>query len=333
MSLFEDLIREWDEMMSIASGAISLEDHGISLVKEQRVLNLMARYIGKLEDMQRESDRRGSNFADRLINSLRIGEQHRDRIQEICQRFLSSVGMIFRDEIPRDLPRSKRLAARRFVVDWSSGNVVGQWPELGIAFSIRDSLAYCVEHVAGAVESFEQPIIEQYLADLQEGNLRIPRLTLIAKERFSLVFRWEDASVSLETSTQRDFNGVSDFATSPILVYFSERLEESQRRLEEELMAKAEPENPNVVASRVIDEIELADSDPIHERISKWLLNVGNYSGVSHDHLVKRFEEVAYAEASEAIVREMTAVTQKRVKVVKSLNLLRRNQQKRLQAN
>jgi len=333
MSQFEELIREWDVMMCMEFDAASLEVHGISFVHEQRILDLTAQYIRKLEGIQKDSNTRGSDFADRLFLSMQVAEHRRNQVREICQRFLSSVGMVFRDEIPRELPRSKRLGARRFVVDWSTGTIVGQWPELGIEFPVRDSLVYCVEHIAGAEEKLGEDIVSQYLAELQEGIVQIPRLTLREKVASSLVFQWEHASVSLENPAPATSTSVSQLVSSPILVYFRERLEESQRRMEQALMSKPEPENPNVVALRVIDEIELADSDPIHEQVSNWLSNVGKYSGISQDHLVQKFEEVAYAEASEAIVREMPQATEKRVKVVKSLNSLRREQKRQLVAN
>ena len=333
MSQFEELIREWDEMMCIESDVASLEVHGISFVQEQRILDLTAQYIHTLERIQKESDRRGTDFADRLFQSLPAAEDRRDQVREICQRFLSSVGMIFRDEIPRDLPRSTRLSARRFVVDWSTRVVVGRWPELGIEFPLRDSLVYCVEHIAGTDEKLGEAIVLQYLSELRKGIVQIPRLTLVAKEASSLVFQWEDASVSLAEPSPATSTSVPQPIISPMLVYFRERIEESQRRLEQELMSTPEPENPNVVALRVMDAIKLADSDPIHQQVANWLSSVGNYSGISQDQLVQNFEEVAYAEASEAIVREMPRAIEKRVKVVKSLNAIRRKQTRELVAN
>jgi hypothetical protein len=333
MSQFEDLIREWDEMMCLESDAASLEEHGISFAQEQRILDLTAQYICKLEGIQKESDNRGADFADRLFKNVQVDDRHRAQVREICQRFLSSVGMVFRDEIPRDLPRSKRLSARRFVVDWSTGDFLGRWPELGVEFSIRDSLVYCVEHIAGAEEKVGDAIVSQYLADLLEGNVRIPRLALKAKVASSLIFQWEDATVPLGDPTPATSTSNSQFISSPIFAYFRELLEESQQRLEHELMSKSDPENPNVVTSRIIDEMELTDSDPIHDQVSNWLVNVGKYSGISQEHLVQKFAEVAYVQASEAIVRDLPRATEKRVKVVKSLNSLRRKQRKELVAN
>jgi len=333
MSQFEDLIREWDEMMCVESDVASLEDHGISFAHEQRILDLTALYICKLEGIQKESDNRGADFADRLFQNMHIDDRHREQVREICQRFLSSVGMIFRDEIPRDLPRAKRLAARGFVIDWKTGDFVGHWPELDVKFSIRDSLVYCVEHIAGAVEKLGDAIVSQYLAELREGNVRIPRLTLKAKVASSLIFQWEDASISLGDPTLAISTSHSQFIKSPIFEYFSELLEQSQQRLEHELMSKADPENPNVVTSWIIDEMELTDSDPIHDQISNWLVNVGKYSDISQEHLLQKFAEVAYIQASEAIVRELPKATEKRVKVVKSLNSLRQKQKRTLAAN
>ncbi len=333
MSQFEDLIREWDEMMCMEFDAAPLEEHGISFVQEQRILDLTAEYIHKLGDIQKESDHRGSQFADRLLRTVHVGEWDRDQVRKICQRFLSSVGMIFRDEISRDLPRAKRLAARQFVIDWSTGDFLGRWPELSVEFSIRDSLVYCVEHIGGAEEKLGDAIVSQYLADLREGNVRIPRLALKAKVASSLIFQWEDATVPLGDPTPETSTSNLQFISSPIFAYFRELLEQSQQRLEHELMSKPDPENPNVVTSRIIDEMELADSDPIHDQVSSWLVNVGKYSGISQEHLVQKFAEVAYIQASEAIVRELPKATEKRVKVVKSLNSLRRKQKRALAVN
>jgi hypothetical protein len=333
MSQFEDLIREWDEMMCMESDAASLEEHEISFAQEQRILDLTAEYIHKLGGIQKESDHRGSQFADRLLRTVHVGERDRDQVREICQRFLSSVGMIFRDEISRDLPRAKRLAARQFVIDWSTGDFLGRWPDLSVEFSIRDSLVYCVEHIAGAVEKLGDAIVSQYLAELREGNVRIPRLTLKAKVAYSLIFQWEDASISLGDPTLATSTSHSQFIKSPIFEYFSELLEQSQQRLEHELMSKADPENPNVVTSWIIDEMELTDSDPIHDQISNWLVNVGKYSEISQEHLVRKLAEVAYIQASEAIAREQPKAIEKRVKVVKSLNSLRRKQNRAFAAN
>ncbi len=340
MSQFEELIREWDEMMCIEFDAAPLQVHGITFVQEQRILERTAQYIRKLEAIQIESDRHGTDFADRLFRSVRIDNQLHDKVREICQRFLSSVGMIFRDEIPRDLPRSERLSARRFIIDWSNGNFVGRWPELQIQFQLRDSLAYCVEHIAGADEKLGEAIVSQYLSELQTGTVQIPRLTLIASDASSLSFQWEDASVSLENPTAMSASVVPTMpenvqfeSASPILTYFRSRIEESQRRLESAMMSKPEPENPNVLVLRVIDQIDLAEADPIREQVKKWIASVGNYSGLNENQLVQKFEEVAYAEASEAIVLELPHAVEKRSKVVKSLNALRRKQERQLVLN
>ena len=340
MSQFEELIREWDEMMCIEFDAAPLQVHGITFVQEQRILERTAQYIRKLEAIQIESDRRGTDFADRLFRSVRIDNQLHDKVREICQRFLSSVGMIFRDEIPRDLPRSERLSAGRFIIDWSNGNVVGRWPELQIHFQLRDSLAYCVEHIAGADEKLGEAIVSQYVSELQTGTVQIPRLTLISTDASSLTFQWEDASVSPENPTAisacvvpTKSKNVQFESASPILTYFRSRIEDSQRRLESAMMSKPEPENPNVLALRVIDQIDLAEADPIREQVKTWIASVGNYSGLSEHQLVQKFEEVAYAEASEAIVLELSHAVEKRSKVVKSLNALRRKQERQLVLN
>jgi hypothetical protein len=333
MSQFEDLIREWDDMMSMEFDAASLDEHGISFVQEQRILDLTAQYICKLEGIQKDSDTRGADFADRLLQTAQVEDRYRAQVREICQRFLSSVGMIFRDEIPRDLPRTRRLGARQFIINWRNGIFVGKWPELGIEFPLRDSLVYCAEHIAGAEEKLGDTIVSLFLSELTKGTVQIPRMALVAKEASSLVFQWKDASVSLGDPIPTPSADFLQLHSSPILAYFRERLEESQRRLEQALMSKPEPENPNVLALRVIDEIELAGSDPIHEKVSAWLSNVGKYSGVSQADLVQKFEEVAYAEASEAIVLDMPKAIEKRVKVIKSLNSIHRKQRRELVSN
>jgi hypothetical protein len=336
MSQFEDLIREWDEMMCMESDAASLEEHEISFAQEQRILDLTAEYIHKLGGIQKESDHRGSQFADRLLRTVNVGERDRDQVREICQRFLSSVGMIFRDEISRDLPRAKRLAARQFVIDWSTGDFLGRWPDLSVEFSIRDSLVYCVEHIAGAEEKIGEAMVSLYLAELWDGNVRIPRLTLKAKVASSLIFQWEDGSISIDTKVTEESKSVIEETelqrdecftlvelSSPILAYFRDRLEGSQRRLSVALLNKSTRGNPHVKTLEEVDRIELNDNDPSFERVRRFVNTARNRYGIEVKLLLDTLAETSYYETAEAIAVANTTAIVNRSKVVKSVNRLK----------
>jgi hypothetical protein len=131
-------------------------------------------------------------FIDRLTATCTLPNELLLRLPVICDRFLTSVGLIFRDEIPSDeIPREERLKATSFTIDWSTAEVKGCWIELGVAFQVRDSLEYCAEHMAGASGDLIQLLSKQYLEDLAQGRITPPRFTEVERTDSSVTLRWQ----------------------------------------------------------------------------------------------------------------------------------------------
>ena len=146
----------------------------------------------KLAKIRQCASERVERFIDRLTATCTLPNELLLHLPLICDKFLTSVGHIFRDEIPRDeIPREERLKATSLTIDWSTAEVEGCWIELGVAFQVRDSLECCAEHMAGASGDLIQMLSKQYLEDLARGRITPLRFTEVERRDSSVTLRWQ----------------------------------------------------------------------------------------------------------------------------------------------
>jgi hypothetical protein len=322
MNDFAYLIREWNELMGRSSYGHASDSTCITIEQEQHVLELTARYIHRLEAIQSHADKRGSDFAERLVLSLEPEYDYTERILEICQRLLSSVGMTFRGEIPREIPRAKRLASRQFVIDWSNGDLVGAWPELEVTFPIRDAVEYCAEHMAGADEAILETLVLQYLRELRQGTMEIPRMTLESKGENTLTYRWEDASVSLDRdSTETIPTNKLQETKAPILVFLEDELRDAEGRAQSFMVQLHK--DLYVEVSQIIDEIEL--NEEIVEQVESFVSKAVDFGGVEPALILNEMRNPAYYGAIEAIGLQNSEALHQCAGVFKAVNRLRKS--------
>jgi hypothetical protein len=221
MSQFYELITGWRKLLQIQADDSALSKYGVTLVREQNVLERMTSYVRKLEAMQSRHNARASEFAKRVQPRLDRNRVKAD-LQKICSRFLGDIEATLRAEIPASIPRSQRIAADRLVIEWADNNddhIQGCWEGVNVNFPLRDVLLLCAIHSGGTRDPVAGILVDQLVRELRTGTADIPRLTLISHDLHGSVLRWEPPVVSLQKDSATSGGSHSDSFLEEAVAY------------------------------------------------------------------------------------------------------------------
>ena len=327
MSQFNELVAEWHKLMCIEENSAALETHGISQIREDRVLDLTARYIDKLTGIQQQHDDLSSGFASRVRPHLCRDVIDDHTLELTCNRFLAGVGMTFRREIPAAIPRSRRTKIRRLVIRWKSGCAEAFWEGVDVSFPLRELLLFCAEHSGGADDVPGQEIADQLMFELHDGSATIPRLTWVSHDDRQSVLHWETAVVSLNAAAAVVPESTSGIAEAQQAL--ATCIEDSGRDFEfgiHECLSESNdpPEDLNVEVAFVIADAEEPDDDnQTRESVRHFVMRTVEHCGANEELLIRAFSSSAYRGVAEAIVAKRSdAIINQRAVVLKSLRRL-----------
>jgi len=322
---FVDLINEWHELMCVEEGPASLEDYGISVLSEERVIELTAQYIGKLKGMRDKADSQSEEFSLNVARRLADDQRTPSSILDACDRFLTNVGTLFRGIIPKTFPRSVRRKSRNLVIDWSEASGQGNWLELDFSFSIEESLLFCAESLAGADSILADGMAKQLISDLKDGDVSLPRLTQVAKDKSTTTYYWESSVVSMVPSevnaSSESMPELNFRKISPVLCEFEDMIHASQIEINGQLASEDEYKDPLSRAAAVMQRLVLPD-DGTSQRVNEFARKLSVYAGEEPNTLGQAMSDCAYWGTVAAIVHRDKKKLEKRLRVMKSCNAL-----------
>jgi hypothetical protein len=201
MSQFLEDVFHLHRLLCIEENSTDLQKSGISQIREDRVLELTARYIRQLEGVQQRHDQISTTFVSRVRPQLCRDVIDDQSLDFTCNRFLAGIGATLRREIPSSMRGSERSRIRRLAINWTNGGAEALWEGSGSSFQLRALLLFCARHSGGADNPTRQVIADQLLQDLHDGIATIPRFTLVAHDHRQSILEWGTAVVSINDAT------------------------------------------------------------------------------------------------------------------------------------
>jgi len=332
MSRFEELVAEWHDLMGIESEAYVGAGRDLTFVREDHVLDLTARYIRKLEELQQDHDARSSAFADRVLARLTAPDVDPGFLKQVCQRFIAGVGTTLRREIPDTVPRSQKVKARTLIIDWS-GNPTAQWHELKLSFPLREVLLFCAEHSAGADDTLGELLADQLLDDLRDNVPNVGRLSFVSLAENRSTYHWGSAVVRVDHPAQATAQTElvaeePNVQESPIESY----LYDCERQFARDIYVHSSGPNEHLKKSNVevtilIDDMdEPDDDDPVKSRVSGFADNASSAVAGEIVRLLNAMSASTYMGLIDAYNRRDTNLLTRRGLVFKTIKLLRKRE-------
>lgn len=193
-----------ENLKTIDEQAAALESHGITIVPDPTAMERINKFSQKIAARWLTFNQQVQSFSDalledpKLVAALRSCKMSKDSFQKSCGRTIGDLLASFRSEIPLEIPRSSRVAAREFVIDWTNKDPQACWytkyPDEALiqAFGITDLIKISAIHSGGQPAAVVEIFTELTLAMIKSGQLSIPRLTLIQSSSTLSQYRYED---------------------------------------------------------------------------------------------------------------------------------------------
>lgn len=323
---FTELVSEYDDLMCIETVPSDLVELRLTPDREQRVLELTARYIRELDSIQQSHDSAAAEFAGRVRAQDATDTTCLDTefLEPICQRFLAGAGMTLRGEIPRSIPRSKKRQSRRLIINWTHEPPLATWDEIGVEFPLRDSLLFCAEHSAGADTDLSARLADQLISDLRKGRTIIRRLSLESSDDQQSVYHWDTALAPSSEGAGAAPVETADPAEeeSPIVSYLEDCAQSFDCGTHElSLEQSSICENVDEQVAGIIA-LNGGPCDIIQKRVEQFASRAMQ-CGASNEKLLTAMSSAAYSGIAAAMRIGDEPVIDQRVKVFRSVNQLK----------
>ena len=322
MSDFTSLVSKWHKLMHFEDEIQQLAEQGINLIRENRIESITADYVNKLCSIRIEGSSSSQDFAKRVSEVLET-EIPADHVSKICERFLTSFALVARNQIPRSIAVKKLLHARRFEIHWEQGNHVAKWPELDVSFPFESAVRLCADHFGCADKPLEDAITKQFLEDVVNNGVSIPRLKFETKVDSVSVFHWEDAFVVMDDDQGEENDESEKKGLSPILISFQDDSEFFERRLLENLKDTQFPGDIHFLTQFHVDQVERSATDEIYSGVQDLLYETESMYQLDRGKLLPAVSSPAYWALSASIPLKKPELTFRRARFVKTLNRIR----------
>lgn len=311
---FVEILKDWYELVDEDFSEEFAEAYQLAQSRQARIEEHAKKLIGIVKQRRESVETQVREFVQRHHSLLHqaIATKGSEVVTTICERVLTGLGVLMRQQIPRE----HRSESHTLAVNWLIEGAQAEWVGVDAKFLMRNAIQHTAEHLAGADAAFAALVARPMLSDIRENLLSIPHLSLIEEDGQVSTYEWGSSLVT-ETDANDDdeeVGGGQPFETdSPVEDFF--RDQQFQWDQERELCPAAVWDDAQyLVCTRKTTDKILAD------KVNALVTNCVSWTGVEPLEMIEMIRSPVFAKLCTSVDVGNVVSTERLAQIVRCLN-------------